>query len=92
MNLENSTIIEPPKLVYFGHPPMETENVGNRLDGIVATRIENPDRIWIHPARDDRMAHTHDDIETINEKIAYHNHIRYLESVTREVLERETFN
>ena len=45
MNLANSAIIEPPKLGPFGHPPMETDNVGNRIDGIVATRIENSDRI-----------------------------------------------
>ena len=40
MNLKNSAIIEPSKIVSFGHPPMETDNVGKRLDGIVATRIE----------------------------------------------------
>ena len=45
MNLANSLSIESPKLVHFGHPPIETENVGNLLDGIVATRIENLDRI-----------------------------------------------
>ena len=39
MNLANSTSIETPKLVSFGHPPMETENVVNRIDGIVATRL-----------------------------------------------------
>ena len=38
------------------------------------------------------MAHTHDDIETISEKIAYCKRIRDLESETREVLERETPN
>ena len=45
MNLASSAIIHPPKLVSFGHPPMETENVVNRIDGIVATRIEDTDRI-----------------------------------------------
>ena len=45
MNLENSTIIEPPKIVFFRHPPMGTDNVGKRLDGIVTTRIEDPNRI-----------------------------------------------
>ena len=85
MNLANSAIIEPPKLVSFGHPPMDTENVGNRLDGIVATRIENPERIWRRTARDNSMAHTHDDIETISKKIAYRKHIRDLE------LKLETF-
>ena len=38
------------------------------------------------------MACTHDDIETIIEKIAYHKHIRDLEFETREVLEREMLN
>ena len=69
MNLKNYASIETPKLVHFRHPPIETENVGNLPDGIVATRIENSDRIWRRTARDDRMAHTHD-IETISEKIA----------------------
>ena len=45
MNLANPDIIEPPKLGSFGHPPMDTDNVGNRLDYIVATRIEDPNRI-----------------------------------------------
>ena len=38
MNLTNSAIIEPPKIVSFRHPPMETDNVGNRLDGIVTNK------------------------------------------------------
>ena len=71
---------------------MDTENVGNRLDGIVTTRIEYSNRIWRRTTRDDRMAHTHDDIETISENIAYQKHIRDLEFETREVLERETSN
>ena len=84
MNLANYAIIEPPKLGSFGHPPMETDNVG----GIVATRIEHSYEIWRRTARNDRMAHTHDNIETISEKIAYRKHIRDLEFETREVLER----
>ena len=39
MNLANSARIETPKIVHFRHPPIETENVGNLLDGIVVTRI-----------------------------------------------------
>ena len=42
MKLTNSAIIEPPKLVCFGHPLMDIDNVG----GILATRIENSDRIY----------------------------------------------
>ena len=83
MNLANSPIIEPLKLVFFGHPPMETDNVGNLLDGIVTTRTESSDMIWRRTDREDRMAHTHDDIETISKKIAYRKHIRYLEFETR---------
>ena len=91
MNLANSFSIETPKLVHFGHPPIETENAGNLLNVIVTTRIENSDRIWRHTDRDDRMAHTHD-IETISERIAYRKHIRDLEFETRECFERETSN
>ena len=69
MNLANSLIIDTPKLVHFGHPPIETDNVGNLLDGIVATRIKNSDGIWRRTDRDDRMAHTHY-IENIGKKIA----------------------
>ena len=60
MNLVNSLSIETPKLVHFGHPPIETENVGNLLDGIVATRIENSNGIWRRTDRDDRIMHMHD--------------------------------
>ena len=42
--------------------------------------------------RDNRMALTHHDIETISKKIAYRKHIRYLEFETRELLEQETPN
>ena len=89
MNLANSAIIKPPKLVSFGHPPNEIDNVGNLIDGIVATRIENSNGIWRRTDRDDRIAHTHD-IETISKKIAYCKHIRYLEFETRKIFERET--
>ena len=41
INLANSLSIEIPKLVHFGHLPIETDNVGNLLDDIVATSIEN---------------------------------------------------
>ena len=91
MNLTNSLSIETPKLVHFGHPPIETENVGNLLYGIVPTRIENSDRIWRRTDRDNSMLHTHYP-ETISERIVYRKHIRDLEFETREVFERETSN
>ena len=71
---------------------METDNVGHRLNGIVATRIDYPNRIWRPTYRDDRMAHAHYDIETIIKNIAYRKHIRDLEFGTRIVLEREMSN
>ena len=70
MNLANSLSIERPKLVHFRHPPIETNDVGDLLDGIIANRIENSDRILRRTYRDDRIAHTHD-LETISENIAY---------------------
>ena len=91
MNLTNSARIEIPKLVHFGHPPIETENVGNLLIGIVATRIENSDRIWRRTDRDDRMAHRHV-IENISKKIAYRNHIRNSKIKTRKTFEGEMSN
>ena len=69
MNLANSLSIETPKLVSFGHPPTETENVGNLIDGIISNRIEKSDGIWRRTDRDNRMAHTYG-LEIISEKIA----------------------
>ena len=40
MNLANSLSIESPKLIHFGHPPIDRNNVGNLLDVIFSTRIE----------------------------------------------------
>ena len=91
MNLANYLGIETPKLVSFGHPPMQTDNVGHLIDGIVTTRVVNQNRIWTTD-KDIRMAPTHDNIETIIKKLAYRKHISDLEFETREVLERETSN
>ena len=87
MNLANSLGIQSPKLVHFGHPPVETNNLGNLLDGIVNTIIENSKGIWRRTDRDNRMAHTHD-VDTIIKTTAYCNHIKYSEIETREVFDR----
>ena len=84
MNLANSLGIENPKLVSFGHPPMQTDNVGHPIDGIVATRVVDHNSIWRPTERDVSMAPTHEKIETISEKLAYRKHIRYSEFETRE--------
>ena len=91
MNLAKSLSIETTKLVYFGHPLIETNDVGNLIDGIVTTIIENSNGIWRRTDGDDRMAHTHD-IETISENIDHYKHIRDSEIETREVFEWETSN
>ena len=91
MNLANSLGIESPKLVHFGHPPMETNHGGNLIDGILATRIDHSNRIWRLTDRDDMMAHTHD-VETMSNVTAYSNHIKNSEIETRNVFERETSN
>ena len=92
MNLANSLIIETSKIVSFGHPSMETDNIGHQIIGIVATRKEDQNRIWRSTDRGNRMARMHNDIETISKKTAYCKHIRDSEFETREVLEQETSN
>ena len=91
MNLANSLGIESTKLVHFGHPPNETNNVGNLLDIIVAIRIDTSKGIWRRMERDNSIAHTND-VETMSETKAYRNHIKHLEIETRNVFEREMSN
>ena len=45
MNLANSLIVQTPKLVSFGHQPVETDNVDHRSNGSVATRVVEQDGI-----------------------------------------------
>ena len=92
MNLANYLLLQTPKLVHFGHTPMDTDNVGHRSDGSVTTRVVEQDGIWRPTDRDDRMAPAHGDIETISEKIDFRKYIRYSEFETREVFEQETSN
>ena len=89
MNLANSLGVNTPKLIYFGHRPMQTDNVGHRSDGVVATRGVDQDRIWRPTDRDIRTTPTPRDDETISEKLAYHKFIKNSEIETREVFERE---
>ena len=92
MNLVNSVLVQTPKLVSFRHPPMQTDNVGNRIDSIAATRVMDQDGIWRPTDRDVRTAPTHGNIETISEKLAFHKYIKDSEFETRSVFERETSN
>ena len=85
----NSVFVQTPKLVSFKHPPMQTDNVGNPINSIAATRVMDQDMIWRPTDRDVRTAPTHGNIETISDKFAYHKYIKYSEFETREVFERE---
>ena len=89
MNLTNSLGVQTTKLVYFRHPPMQTDNVGHRSNGSVATRVVDQYRIWRPTDRDIRTAPTHGEIETMSEKLAYRKFIKDSEFETREVFERE---
>ena len=88
MNLANSVLVQTPKLVSFRHPPIQTDNVGNPIDSIAATRVMDQDGIWRLTDRDVSTAPTHGDIETISEKLAYRKYIKDSEFETREVFER----
>ena len=46
MNLASSLSVQTPKLIYFRHPNIQTDNVVDRRSGGVATRIANKDGIW----------------------------------------------
>ena len=86
----HTVLVQTPDLVSFRHLPIQTDNVGHRSDGSVATRVVDQDGIWRPTDRDVSMAPTHGNIETISEKLAFCKYIRDLEFETREVLERET--
>ena len=62
MNLAKSLGVQTPKLVLLRHPPMQTDNVGQRRDGSVATRVMEQDGIWRPTDRDVRTTPTHGDI------------------------------
>ena len=68
---------------------MQTDNVGDRRDGGVATRVADQDGIWRPTDSNIRTAPTHGDVELINEKLAYRKFIKDSEFETREVFERE---
>ena len=76
MNLANSLGVKIPKLVPFGHLPMQTDNRGRQRDGIVATRVVDQDGIWRPTYSDIRTALTYVGIEMISEKLAYRKFIK----------------
>ena len=89
MNLANSLGVQNPNIVSFRHPPTQTNNVGHRSDGSVATRVVYQDAIWRPTDRDVTTAPTHGDVETMSDKLAYRKTIKASEFETREVFEWE---
>ena len=68
---------------------MQTDNVGNPINLITATRVMDQDGIWGPADRDVRTTPTHGDVETMSEKLVYRKFIKDSEFETREVFERE---
>ena len=88
MNLANSLGVHTPKIISFRHPPMQTDNVGNSINSIAATRVMDQDGIWRPTDRDVITTPMHGEIETISEKLAYRKFIKDSEIETRELFER----
>ena len=89
MNLAKSVLVQTPKLVSFSHLPMQTDNVGNLIDSIAATRVMYQDGIRRPTYRDIRTTPTHGNVETMSDNLAYCKFIKDSEFETREVFERE---
>ena len=66
MNLANSLGVQTPELVLLRHPTMQTDNVGDRRGGGVATRIADQDGIWRPTLSDIKTATTHGEIEMMS--------------------------
>ena len=89
MNFINSLSVQTPDLVSFRNLTIQTDNVGDRRSGGVATRIANKDGIWKPTLSTIETAATHGDIKTISEKLAYHKFIKDSEFETSKVFEQE---
>ena len=89
MNLANSLSVETPDLVSVRHPTIQTDNVGDRRSGGVATRIANKYGIWKPALSDIETAVTHGNIEAISEKLAYRKFIKDSDFETSKVFEQE---
>ena len=63
MNLANSLSFQTPELVLLRHTHLQTDNVGERRSGGVATRIAKKDGIWKPTLSDNETAPTHGKIE-----------------------------
>ena len=89
MKLANYLSVQTPELVSFKHPAIQTDNVGDRRSGGVATRIANNNGIWEPTLSDIETAPTHGEIKTISEKLAYRKFIKDSDFETSKVFERK---
>ena len=76
MILAISLGVQTPDLILLRHPAMQTDNIGDRRGGGVATRIADQYRIWRTTFSDIKTAPTHGEIKTISEKLAYQKFIK----------------
>ena len=89
MNLTNFVRVKTPDLVSFRDLTINTHNVLDRRSGVVATRIEEKDRIWEPKPSNIRTAATHDKIKNISEKLVFSKYIKDLDFKTIKMLGRE---
>ena len=68
---------------------MQTDNVGQRRGGSVATRIADQYEIWRPTLSEIKTAPTHGNVEMRSEKLAYRKFIKDSEFETRKVFEQE---
>ena len=89
MNLANFVLVKTPDLVSFRDPTIQIDNVLDRRNGGVTTRIADKDRIWEPKPSGIGTAVTHDEIKDISEKLAFHKYIKDSDFETIKMLERE---
>ena len=75
MNPANSLSVQTPELVLLRHTPMQTDNVGERRGGGIATRIAYQYGIWSPTLSEIKTAPTHGNVRMISEKLAYRKFI-----------------
>ena len=89
VNFANSVPVEPPDLVSFRYPPVETHNVTYGRTGGIATSIADKDRIWRVGPSDIGTAATHADLKDFNEKLAFREYLNDLYLETIQILEQD---
>ena len=76
MNLTNSVPVKTPDLVSCRDPTVNTNNATDQRSGGVTTRIADKDQIWSPKPSNIGTAATQDDLENINEKLAFSKYLK----------------